>query len=322
MRGVGLTLVTTCCTLACAQPPAAVGEREAVVAGQGEGETEGELPPTPTGTPTLDPTLAQMRTQVRGARLPEAARRALLDSPNPDHRHAARLLQAIAGEVPAPVLPRTSGGVGERPNPSPTESPSPAPRDAPLDERDTAPFDVAPEWAELVPGSPVWSWFASGGLTLVARHEPESPTRATPAPTTEFGSPELPLLLREPVLAARAGPVRDPAPLVILTRLDLQSGASEGQALLELAGASSVTVTSQPLSASGDRLRLWIADAGAVPAFTSARPALDALAIVGVQRRDRQVWIDVELAPGWALQGSQPQVNGATVSFARAAASP
>jgi hypothetical protein len=379
MRGVGLTLVSTC-ALACAQPPQAVGEPEVLTAGEGEGEgaDQGDTDPGPaeSASPSLDASLAHMRTQVRGGRLPEDARRGLLDSANPDHRHAARLLQAIAGEVPAAVLPRTAAGVGEpvlaawedqddeepagagspepsptiavgqlpgtpgptptptfAPNPSPTPTPTPttAPNPSPtptptpttapiLDERDAAPFDVAPALADLVPGSPAWAWFASGSLTAPTKPERE-PSPASSAPATGFEG-ELPLLLREPLLASPTGPIRNPAPLVILTRLDLRPGSSEDLATLELAGAGPVAVTTQPLSASGDRLRLWIADAGAVPAFTGARPTVAGVAVLAVDRRDRQVWIEVELAPGWALQAWQPQPNGATVSFARLAPRP
>ena len=260
----------------------------------------------------------------------------MLDSRDPDHRHAARLLQAIAGEVPAPVLARHEGGgrpdavaaldpvdpvapeLGPTPQPARQPEPKPEPKPeqpepkpaAAVDERDSLRFDVLPKLDGLPPDSPARAWFA-GAVVVEDPPEPLATLEFTPTDA------ELPLLLREPVFVT-APPARGGAGgMVILTRLDLRD-TSEGEVVLELAGAGAVAVAAQPLSPAGDRLRVWIADAGAVPAFVSARPSVDQVAVVDVVRRDRWLWIDLELAPGWAVRMVTTLDNGASLAFADA----
>ncbi|KIG12476.1 Vegetative cell wall protein gp1 [Enhygromyxa salina] len=130
-----------------------------------------------------------MRGQIRGGRAPAELRRELLESGDPDHRHAGRLLQAIADEAPEPVLTR-AGGVGrvERPTgPDPTgpdlTGPDPTGPDPtgpePVGPEPVGPDPVKPEpvgpkpVAEPIGPDPV-------GPTELARPDPTGPGPSRP----------------------------------------------------------------------------------------------------------------------------------------------
>ncbi|HLT37594.1 MAG TPA: hypothetical protein VK034_14975 [Enhygromyxa sp.] len=303
-----------CCAIACAAPPGVEGRPGAGAIEQpdeAEPEAEAELE-APEGD---DPLLAEARGRVRGGRVPAALRRRLVESDSPDHRHAARLLQAIAGEPPAAVLARTGGRGSVEVEPmvdlaapelfeAAPESPS-EPESPELSER-------PPKLSSFVTGSPAWRWFATG--LVVVEPEPE-PAEVDPDIGLETIVGSLPLLLRERPPIPEDSTIGDGPRLVILTSLSLRSGSSRDVATLELAGAGAVKVGVQPL-ASG-RLRLFVLHAGAVPGFLAARPSAAGVEVVDVARRDRQLEIEVELARGWTLRNVTSLGNGASVEFAR-----
>ncbi|NVB41776.1 hypothetical protein G6O69_28340 [Pseudenhygromyxa sp. WMMC2535] len=97
--------------LGCAEPmgEAPVGGQEA----RAESETPAEPEPT---TPEGDPLLARARAAIYGGEVPAALRRELLASTDPEHRRAARLLQAVAGEAPSETLERRGVGAPRAPS--------------------------------------------------------------------------------------------------------------------------------------------------------------------------------------------------------------
>lgn len=273
-----------------------------------------------------DPLLARARGQMRRGRVPDAVREQLLASRDPDHRHAARLLQAVAGETPAAVLSRAAGG-GEPssvPQPSPIELPpanlpepeaaepapavlkptEPAAALVEEDRSDDARLDPPPKWDDVPPDSPLRVWLAGG----VDEVEPEAPPLAIDLPIERLLEPELSLLLRE-------RPPRIPSgeAMVILTSMSLGPGQDADELQLEFAGSGPANVYVQPLDQS--RLRLTITDAGAVPSFLAARPSGMGLTILDVARREHDVELELALAPGWRLATLARLGNGATVGF-------
>jgi hypothetical protein len=254
--------------------------------------------------------------------VPDAVREQLLASRDPDHRHAARLLQAVAGETPSPVLPRTADEpereIVQAPQPAePAEPVEPAPVEpAPsepvaaiveLDPLDDVRLDPAPKLADVPAQSPLRAWLA--GESPI---EPEPPPSSIELPT----EPEL-LLLRE---RPPRPPSSDPeAGLVILTSMSLVPGPNAGELWLVLAGSGPATVLIQPLD--DHRVRLTIADAGAVPSFLAARLGGESLEdgpmILDVARRERDVELEVGLASPWRLLAVEQLGNGATVKFSR-----
>jgi hypothetical protein len=261
-----------------------------------------------------DPLLARGRRQLRGGRVPDAVRQQLLASRDPDHRHAARLLQAVAGETPAAVLSRAAGrqqevvvlGETERPSVEPVElAPSePDPALVQGDPSDDERLDPLPKLDDIPRDSPLWAWLA--GATEI---EPEPPPPPIELPLERLVGPEL-MLLRErpPRTSTRDG-------LVILTSLSLWPGEDAGEVWLELVGAGPASVSVQPLDQS--RVRLTVADAGAVPSFLTARPEAPGITILDVIRRERDVELELALAPGWRMVGLAQLGNGATVGFSR-----
>jgi hypothetical protein len=330
MRGLGLTLLS-CCAFACATPPSTDADADAD-ASESEVEVEQPSAPEPRREAEVveegaDPLLAQARSRVRSGRVPEALRRELVASDKPDHRHAARLLQAIAGEPPASVLARTGGGAAEiasaeelfepeeelEPDAELVDPLAEADAEAEPEAEDDAP-ERPPKLASFPIGSPAWEWFASG-LTVV-----ELPKElVVPEPRIEIDAivGPLPLLLRErPPLPELYDDQADEGPrLVILTSLALRPGSSSDVTTLELAGAGEVKLDAQPLTSG--RLRLTAIDAGAVPSFLAARPSAPGLEVVEVARRGRRLEIEVELGPGWYLRAVTSLENGASVQFGR-----
>lgn len=342
MRGVGLTLIVGC-VLACAAPPPTAARSESEAEPRTI-ERATRVEPEPVVTREADPVLARVRSGVRGGRVPDVLRRELVASANPDHRHAARLLQAIADEVPADVLARSgehSSAAVELasadelfdaepdadvidPVAPPTElaiepateaepvdaEPSEPPANGPV-ERDEL-VDRPPKLSTLPPESPAWWWFASG---LVDPEQDGEQAPLDPNVSLETLLGPLPLLLRErpPIADTPTRPIADGPRLVILTTLSVRSTADG--ASLELAGAGSVRVAAQPLP--HGRVRLWMIDAGAVPGFLSARPTAPGITVIDVARRDRRLEIEVELGHGWTLRGATTLENGASVEFAR-----
>lgn len=322
MRRVGLTLLG-CCAIACAVPPGAEAPREGAI--EQPDETEPEPEPPVDEVDRDDPLLAEARSRVRGGRVPAALRRRLIESDSPDHRHAARLLQAIAGEPPASVIARTGGSsvavelaAAELFEPEPDVEVEPEtiepvmpvmPVMAPEPDE---PIDRPPKLSSFTPGSPAWQWFASG--LVVLEPEPE-PVEIDPHVELEAIVGPLPLLLRErPPIPAEVTTGDGPR-LVILTSLSLLPGTTADQASLEIAGAGAVMVGTQPLTRG--RVRLFVRHAGAVPAFLAARPSAPGIEVVDVARRDRVLEIEVELAPGWTLRGVTSLETGASVQFER-----
>lgn len=271
-----------------------------------------------------DPMLARARGQMRRGRVPDAVRQQLLASRDPDHRHAARLLQAVAGETPAAVLSRAAGGadVPLDPDPSvdrsavdlprPTEPALAEPVAVPIEEEDRreedrsddARLDPPPKWGDIPPDSPLRTWLAGAN-----EPEPPAPPVAIELPIERLLGPEL-LLLRE-----RPPRVPSGQAMVILTSMSLWPGDDAGQVWLELAGSGPANVWVQPLDQR--RVRLTIPDAGAVPSFLAARPEGMGLTILDVARRELDVEIELALAPGWRLLALTQLGNGATVGFSR-----
>jgi hypothetical protein len=334
--------------LACAGPPSA---REAEptpledddVSSQHEASAvrptqvePGELAP--------DPLLAKVRGQLRGGRAPAALRRQLLESRDPDHRHAGRLLQAIADEAPEPVLTRALGPapvnlVSERspppdprpaPEPEVSERPSPPqPRPTPKpdvvrDEPPAAPgpgfddetWDPPPKLSSLPAGGPVRAWFDAGVIEPAPAPEPALAPAEPEISVERLLGPEL-LLLRErppappaPVAKPGAGPR-----LVILTSVSLRIEPSGDAIVVELAGAGPASLMFVPCSST--RARVLIMNAGAVPNFLTARPTRPELEITQITRRDTIIEIEIEYARGWSLRGATRLANGASVRFER-----
>lgn len=272
-----------------------------------------------------DPLLARARGQMQDGRVPDAVLAQLLASRDPDHRRAARLLQAVAGETPAAVLSRSSGDVEPSPAldpaaielpplPEPAEPPSPSepvavpkpsePVELPEEDRsDDARLDPPPKWDAVPPDSPLRVWLAGA-------HEAEAPSPpvAIDLPLERLIGPEL-LLLRERPPRAPSGDG-----LIILTSSSL-APVDADHLRLELAGSGPANVWAQPLDES--RLRLTIADAGAMPSFLGARPSSLGVTILDVVRREHDVEIELALAPGWVLATVTPLGNGAAVDFSR-----
>jgi hypothetical protein len=327
--------------LACSGPPSAreaepTPVEDADVSSQDEASA---VTPTEPGEPAPDPLLAKVRAQLHGGRAPAELRRQLLESRDPDHRHAGRLLQAIANEAPEPVLTRALGSVpvdpaaapkpevSERPSPpepSPTPEPEVVPEPEPEVVRDEAPaapapgfddetVDPPPKLSSLPAGGPVRAWFDTGVIEV----EPE-PAPAEPEISVErLLGPEL-LLLRErpPVPAA---PVAKPGAgprLVILTSVSLRLDPSGDAIVVEFAGAGPASLMFVPCSST--RSRVLIMNAGAVPSFLTARPTRPELEITQITRRDTLIEIEIEYARGWSLRGATPLANGASVRFERA----
>jgi hypothetical protein len=273
-----------------------------------------------------DPLLARARGQMRRGRVPDAVREQLLASRDPNHRHAARLLQAVAGETPAEVLSRADGEAevvrdpvadpSSLELPQPPElavvepavvEPKPAEPVAIVDEdrSDDVRLDPLPKWDDVPPESPLRAWLA-GGVTEI---DPEAPSAAIDLAIERLLDPEPLLLLRErpPRIPSGEG-------LVILTSMSVWPGDDAGQVSLELAGSGPANVFVAPLDQT--RVRLTITDAGAVPSFLTARPSGMGFTILDVARREHDVEIELALAPGWRLVSLTRLGNGASVGFA------
>jgi hypothetical protein len=287
-----------------------------------EVQDEGEAAPVevvePVGPDTRaeDPLLAHARGQMRRGRVPDDVREQLLASRDPDHRRAARLLQAIAGETPAAALPRVEGDAPkpiEPPTPpeplQPIQLPAPEPPSpvvAIAEPVDDERLDPLPELETVPLDSPLRAWLE----IRVPELEPDAIV-STELPLEWLRGPEL-LLLRErpPRPASNVG-----LGLVILTRASLRDEPDADRVWLELVGSRPVLgVWMQPLDEF--RVRLTIPDAGAVPAFVQARPENQVVTILDVARRERDVEIELALTPGWRLAQIDRLDNGAAVGFA------
>ncbi|PRQ07220.1 hypothetical protein [Enhygromyxa salina] len=348
MRTPGLSALLGC-ALACSGPPSA---REPEPEPTQRVVDPAKVVPSPAPEPAtagdqaVDPLLALARGQIRGGRAPAELRRELLESGDPDHRHAGRLLQAIADEKPEPVLTRARGLAQvelaepiepgepiERPatveppiEPTPAsppareptavaEPPSPAPSEitaapGPDDES----WDPPPKLSSLPADGPVRAWFDAGVTEL----EPE--------PAAVIGEPELSqarlfgpelLLLRErpPVVAAPMTDADEGPRLVILTSMAIRVDPSGDAITLELSGAGPAALAFTPCSSTHVRVR--ILNAGAVPGFLAARPTRPELEVVEVARRDTIIEVEIEFARGWTLIGAARLANGASVRFER-----
>jgi hypothetical protein len=97
--------------------------------------------------------------------------------------------------------------------------------------------------------------------------------------------------------------------------MSVRPGQDAGEVWLELAGSGPANLWAQPLDPS--RVRLTIADAGAVPSFLAARPTGMGFTILDVVRREHDVELELALAPGWRLAALTQLGNGATVGFSR-----
>lgn len=190
LRRGRLAIAGLCVGLACADAPPSLGEAETSGV---EATPEPDVQPPEAPKAPVDPLLARARASMQGGRVPASLRRELLASSNPHHRHAARLLQAVADEDPEPVLSRagalpvadgeeiaaeTGQPAGEpaadsvepvedeQPRPEPParveEPPKPAPKPipAPPEEEELAVGDPRPELARLPADAPLRLWYA------------------------------------------------------------------------------------------------------------------------------------------------------------------
>lgn len=306
--------------LACSGVPAGEREDEREAEPEAGLEVEPDEAPAPPdlGAPAEDPLLARARGQMRRGRAPDEVREQLLASRDPDHRRAARLLQAVAGETPAGVLPRERVESPESPAPPRPTSPEPAPPQpsapepeptapaivvAPDPESDTR-LDPPPKLEHVPPGSPLRAWLE----IRVPEVEPDAPAPVE-LPLERLLGAE-PLLLRErpPRPSSDAG-------LIILTRASFRAEVDKDVVWLELVGSGPVVgMWMQPLDEF--RVRLTIPDAGAVPAFVAARPESAAVLVLDVARRGRDVELELALAQGWRVGKIERLDNGAAVGFA------
>jgi hypothetical protein len=324
-------VVTLACsgvvTLACSGAPSSdADERDA---NREHIETLHAGPSTGPSTRVDDPLLASGREQMRDGRVPDAVHEQLLASRDPDHRHAVRLLQAVAGETPAAVLSRAAGEAereivqaprdpqvveSEPVEPMPNEPMPSEPALAPAesDPADDLRLDPLPKLADVPSQSPLRAWLA--GESPI---EPDPPPASIELPIERLRGPEL-LLLRErpPRSPNTDGPEGG---LVILTSMSLLPGPDASELVLVLAGSGPARVLVQPLDE--HRVRLTVADAGAVPSFLAARPggpeAGQGLTILDVARREQDVELELALAAGLRLVAVEQLGNGATVKFSR-----
>ncbi|EDM73897.1 hypothetical protein PPSIR1_11701 [Plesiocystis pacifica SIR-1] len=284
--------------------------------------------------------MARARASLRGGELNPALRGELFASSAPQHRHAARLLQAIDGGGELPVLAHADGPAAVEAEPRGEgiagvrlpEPPSVAAEDPP--EQPPVGTPARPEANRPEPDRP------EPGAEAGAEAAPEEAPEPGPSEAGEADEPPTPgfdlwtaVVGEEPLLARLPPPPsldegheslvphRDPSlarGLVILTRLAIGEGSTGVQ--LELSGAGPVTVERRLLSS--QRLLLWIDGAGAMPTFASARPRSPELAVTDVRRNEGRVEIEVELAEGWACSGAVSQPNGARVDFVSGAVQP
>lgn len=308
--------------------------------------------------PDADPLLARARGQVRQGRVSAAMQAKLAASSDPHHRHAARLLQKVAGLTPAPVLSRAAEGDGPEPIPEPEPGVEPRPSEAPAEPAPSAvakpepeppadadpdvdveggggeaePAELAvraqpepvgakpPRLADFEPGTLMYAWLRDAPTPAEPEAElPADPPSARPWPDL---APERSILLRErapeqppPVAdASRRDPI---APrLVILTSLSLSRGVDEvgrPRARLEFAGAGAIAIDVLPID--DYHLRLSVVGAGAVPEFLAARPAVDGLEVVAVERHEHIIDVELEHGPGWAVAAIETLANGAHVEL-------
>ena len=262
---------------------------------------------------------------MRGGRVSADARARLLASDDPDHRRAARLLQAIAGEQPADSLAPVDEPSVEEPiedvvepvdiveQPTPAPAPVPAPVPAPaLVIVDDETIDPPPKLSRLPRDGVVHQWFA-GMVVVEPEPESESETELDLFDPERLFGPELLLLRERPPLPPSRSLAGDGPGLVILTRVSLRDGPDPGTVELELAGAGPAIVHVQPLDS--HRVRLWVVDAGAVPSLLAARPRHAAVEVVDIARRERVVELELRLAAGWSPTGITRRDNGAAVRF-------
>jgi hypothetical protein len=322
-------VVTLACsgvvTLACSGAPSSDSDER--VAGRERIETLHAGPSTGLSSRVDDPLLASGREQMRDGRVPDAVHEQLLASRDPDHRHAVRLLQAVAGETPAAVLSRAAGEPEREIVQAPRDpqivegepvepiEPMPAePVEAPAesDPTDDVRLDPLPKLADVPSQSPLRAWLA--GESPI---EPDPPPASIELPIERLRGPEL-LLLRErpPRPPNTDGPEGG---LIILTSMGVLPGPDAGELWLVLAGSGPASVLVQPLDES--RVRLTVADAGAVPSFLAARPGGSevgqGLTILDVSRREQDVELELGLTAPWRLVAVEQLGNGATVKFSR-----
>ena len=341
MRRAALAVLTTL-VVGCSGSPPPGASGEASGASNSSSLTKGEEGPAGLSESESqaeandDPLLTQARAQIRQGRVSPAMQAKLAASTNPDHRHAARLLQQVAGTTPAPILSRArDGGLVEEVDPKPNvvaiEDSAPAPKPPikevaeaevePIALPKTQPKPAAdptdprpPRVEDFAPGTPAHVWFGDAP----AGPESAKPDEAQPWSWPEI-EPERSILLRERAPEepeTRPGSPRrypEAARLVILTSLTLSRAPDGRSAMLEFAGAGGIELDVLPID--DYHLRLSVVGAGAVPGFLEARPALEGLEVVEVSRYERIIDVELEHGPGWVLVGSETRANGAVATL-------
>ncbi len=270
-------------------------------------------PPEPAGEDAL---LAKARASMRAGRVPASVRDELAGSGDPVHRRAARMLRAIDEgadavrvRLPDPSMAAVEPVVAAEPIvlpprpvvlPEPGTLSEPAPASAPEDPTVTASElpDAPLDLRRLDPRSLAAAWFANA---------PEV------APSVEAPPFDLRELLRDddPLVLLEDPPSSGALLRAILTRIEL-TPAGEGM-VVALVGSAAVSVRAQPLP--GQRLRVRLEPAGAVPAFVAARPEAGGVAVVDVRRGRGHVDLELELASDWTLLAVRSRDNGAELEL-------
>lgn len=318
------------CVVGCSASPQELGEGDAdegvTIVAEGELEASTAAPTPEPVEPVADPTLASARQGVRNGQVAASMRAQLIASPNPDHRHAARLLQAIAGEQPAPVLSRAGARSIEagaaRPVAPPAERPgedakpplAERPQTEASEERPPPSIPPAPEPVERAPEPTPEPEQAAEQVPEAEQPDPALVAQLLHERLAGWSEPSRPLLLRErPPREQESNNAGSGPQLVILTSLALRP--SDAGASLALMGAGAVELEIQPIDAY--HLRLSVVGAGAVPGFLDARPSVPGLEVVSVARFGRVIEVELEHGPGWWLESTTRVDNGAVAEFYR-----
>lgn len=352
-----LGLVAVC---GCADPPVDLETQQGPNADRSAAMVVAEAPPAeprPVDREAeLDGLLGRARDSIAGGRVGDDLQTELLASPRPEHRHAARLLAAIAGDAPPdPIRPATEGRLADpsaagregaasrraqpdllQPEPQPEprdpepEGSEPSPSTDPLgiDE----PVSERPPLDRYPSDSPVRQWYADL-VEVEARLEAEARSAQARSEEADEGlgvlGPWLALIDPPPLLAAlppapglgeepeALAPAEDPSLARGLVILtSLSLDADANVPRVTLSLAGAAPVEVHSKAASTGRVVLWIDGAGAMPSFSLARPETDGVRVVDVRRDGRRVEIEVALAAGWSFVEARGRPNGARVEFA------
>ena len=302
-----------------------------------------------------DPLLERARASMHGGRVPAPVRAELAASRSGDHRHAARLLQAVAGRPVDPVISRVaarSAPLGPAESlPGPARIAAAPVVDSSVGRAGAAPGRASPDTAGAgSPGSGDGSARPSSSLANRPGPPRGGPPRGSDSsaqpfadpfagpfadPLAEPGEEPVPELIDD---SFAADPTRDPrltagllaAPLLIEhppppaplpPGVPLAILTSLELRRLDDPGSLALEISgARPFAAvahplSAQRLRLAIDAAGAVPGFLSARPRVDELAVVCVRRRGTRIEIELEFVADTALVRATPRANGVTLEF-------